>query len=307
MKGRKLPVLPILAMLAIIAAGYGIYKNVEFIDFEYFSQPSEEVRANPYLAAARLLKETEGFEFERAANRNTFSNLSSDELGVLWLTDVSELEDQREAENILQWIKNGGVLLTSPAGNNLFDESTIPGWFMNQLGIESLLADDERQAERTPSSDTPHPVVLPDDNLEHNLQLIFSDYLEYFYLSAEDDEQSRTIFDSPFLIHRALGEGHFAVYADEDLFENKHIDKFHQAYVLLWLTHPAKHKTLSIIHRIADKPGLFTVIWNKFTIAVLILSVALVVCEKHPSKNSHLIDVNPAIAPTCLKMIAKPL
>lgn len=278
MKLDKLPILPVLLLIAVLAGGYGIYKNLEFREIQYFSAATDEVRTNPLLAAARLLRDTEGFTFELAEDRGVFSKLLESNIGVLWLRDVSILEDQREAESILNWVRSGGVLLVSPAGRNTFDGSTIPGEFMSKLGLVSLLDESESSADLSESRilGEANPVLLPDNALNETVITHFSEYKAYFKVSPRADRKSKTIINTPHLVHRTYGKGFVTVYSDEESFDNDKISKTNQTYLLLWLTQPARYKNLTIIHRLADKPGLFSELWRKFPIAILIFCVTLV-------------------------------
>jgi len=280
MSSRQFPILPILALIAIGAGAYGLYKNLSFVEEEYEVGQSTEASRNRLLAAGFLLN-TEGFEFEVKNTRRVFADLDKSD-GVLWLTDSTELEDQREAEKILAWVESGGILLASTSGAAGFEQSTISGWFMEQLGIESMGEDPEIFKEFDESgSDYPwelwETITLPDADLENPKIRIFSDYDPYFQVVDESADNSQTIIDTPFFIHRAIGEGYVAVYADEELFDTDRLDEAEQGYLLLWVTQPAQSKNVSIVFRPASSPGLFTVLWNKFTLAICLLGLALAI------------------------------
>ncbi len=272
MSGRQFPILPIIAMLAIIAGGYGLYKNIIFEEREYEVAQSAEARSNRLLAANFLLN-TEGFEFEVKNNRRVFTELDESD-GVLWLTDATELEDQREAEKIIDWVESGGILLTSPAGQYGLDKSTISGWLFEQFGIEELDQDEKNEEEESPED--LNTITLPDASLDVPQIKIFSDYDPYFKISEEGPENVTTIIDAPNLIHRSVDNGYVAVYSDEELFDTDRLDETDQGYLLLWLTQPAQSKNVSIVFRPASSPGLFTVLWNKFTLAICLMGLVLI-------------------------------
>jgi len=284
-------------MVAIVVGAYSLYKNIEFEEIEYDVAQSLEARTNDLLAAGFLL-ETEGFDFDVKNNRRVFAELDDSD-GVLWLTDSTELEDKREAEKIIAWVKAGGILLTSPAGSSGLDESTISGWLFEQIGIEGL---DEELDEKSVEADEPihddstdendvavqnndiqstfendwETITLPDTGLENPEIKIFSDYDPYFQVVDEVPQNTQTIIDTPFLIHRTLGDGYVAVYSDQDLFNTDRLDDAEQGYLLLWLTQPAQDKSVSIVFRPASTPGLFTVLWSKYTLAICLLGLALI-------------------------------
>jgi len=284
MSRRQFPILPIIAMLAIIAGCYGLYKNIIFEEFEYEVEQSAQARKNRLLAAGFLLN-TEGFDFEIKDNRRVFTELDQS-VGVLWLTDSNELEDKREAEKIINWVESGGILLTSPSGQYGLDESTISGWLMDQFGIEEFDGNTDKNTEAQDKNDARAPgnssisarktITLPDTSLENAKIDIFSDYERYFQIAKEGPNKARTIIDTPFLIHRSVGEGYVAVYSDEELFDTDRIDEADQGYLLLWLTQPAQSKNVSMVFRPASSPGLFTMLWNKFTLAICLLGLALI-------------------------------
>ena len=287
MSVRQVPILPIIAMLAIIVGGYGLYKNIIFEEIEIEVAQSAEARNNRLLAA-NLLLGNEGFGFDIKNNRRVFTKLDDSD-GVLWLTDASELENRREAEKIIDWVESGGILLTSPAGQFGLDKSTISGWLFEQFGIEELNEDrqdvktssDESDEDYKQSSDITskidlNTITLPDTGLDIPQIKVFSDYEPYFQITDEDPENAQTIIDAPYLIHRSVGDGYVAVYADEELFDTDRLDEADQGYLLLWLTQPAQTKNVSIVFRPASSPGLFTVLWNKFTLAICLTGLALV-------------------------------
>jgi len=293
MSRRQIPVLPIVAMLAIIAGGYGLYKNVVFEEIEVQIEQSAEARSNRLLAA-NLLLETEGFDFDIEYNRRIFAKLDQSD-DVLWLTDATELEDKREAEKIITWVESGGILLTSPAGQYGLDTSTISGWLFEKFGIEETklslsteeLIQKRKQTDSKAANDSDNDnvlssditlktITLPDNGLETPQIKIFSDYEPYFKIADEAPENTQTIINSPHLIYRSVGDGYVAVYSDEELFDSDRLDEADQGYLLLWLTQTAQSKNVSIVFRPASSPGLFTVVWNKFTLAICLMGLVLV-------------------------------
>jgi len=274
MSRRQLPILPILGMLAIAAGCYALYKNTYIDEVEYEVEQSVEALRNRLLAASFLL-ESEGFEYEIKDNRRVFAELDKSD-GVLWLTDTNELEDQREAAKIIAWVESGGILLTSPSGPGGLEDSSISGWMLEELGIEQIDEDDEQNAVDKKTRKQWEIVTLPDKSLENPKMKLFSDYEPYFQVIQQEPENSRTLLDTPYLIHRSVGEGYVAVYADEALFDSNRLDVADQGYLLLWLTQPATSKTVSIVFRPASTPGLFTVLWNKFPLAILLSALALI-------------------------------
>ncbi len=276
MNGRKLPFLPILFMCALAAAAYGIYKNVDFEEVEYSVGYSDEARKNKFLAAGRLM-ESEGFTFEIGKDRGVFSELDLSSTGVLWMRDINELEDIREAEHILAWVKSGGILLTSSIGDMPFGKSTVPGWLLGQLGIKGISEEDEESDKFYASFQSgDYYLSIPDEGLTHSDFQMHSEIEPYFQIKSRLPEGSTNIIDSPYLVHNKLDKGYFTLYADYEQFDNDRISSRGRGYLLLWLIQPAKTQHITMLFRPASKPGLFTVLWGRFSLAILLLGVALI-------------------------------
>jgi len=273
MSRRQFPILPVIAMLAIIVGGYGLYKNIIFEEVEYDVEQSAEARKNRLLAAGFLLN-TEGFTFEVKDTRRVFAELDKTD-GVLWLTDTNELEDKREAEKIINWVESGGILLTSPSGQYGLDESTISRWFLEQLGVEELYSAAEKD-EKKENENSDEQVLNEDDVQATDNASTYTQKTITLPDTSLKNENARTIIDTPYLIHRSLGEGYVAVYSDEELFDTDRLDEADQGYLLLWLTQPAQSKNVSIVFRPASSPGLFTMLWSKYTLAICLLGLALI-------------------------------
>jgi len=196
MKGRKIPILPILLMCALVAAGYGIYKNVEFEEVEYSVGYSEEARSNRFLAAGRLL-ESEGFTFDIGKDRSVFSALDIGSTGVLWMRDINVLEDEREAKQMLAWIRSGGILLTSSVGDLPFGKSTVPGWLMAELGVKKITkADEESDKFRAAFHSDSYFITIPDEGLKTQRFNMSTEVDPYFKTASTLPDDSRTLIIS---------------------------------------------------------------------------------------------------------------
>lgn len=275
MKKRQIPILPILLMIGLIAGAYGLYKTLEFEEESYFESQSAEARKNPFLAASRFL-EKHGFETSMAENRGVLTQLNVNETGVLLLDNLMELEDPREVASILEWIKSGGILLTSPGGASAFDETKVASTLLEQLGVTSFDEYDlpeNLQAEYSLDNDVFYIDLNDKDHAEEII--LHTNYGSYFINDSSDEDTSNTIVDSAALIHKSLGQGYFSLYSDPSLFYNVPLEALDHAYALLWLTQPAKTKSLMLVYRPTGKPGLFTFIWNKFTVSILLAMLVL--------------------------------
>lgn len=276
MSGRQFPIFPILTLIAIVLGAYWIYKNVELVEVDYQVGRNEEARNNQFLAAARLLQK-ETFTFNIAKDRSVFSSLDISETDVLWLADLNELSSDQELDELYTWIESGGILLTSPLNEFAFNESTVSGAFLAQIGITPLT--EFEQNSPTYLDDVEfgfHTLSVPQS--AQSLQTI--DFIvnnkPYFKSTTIQNDTNHVSVDTPYLIQKSIGQGYVTVYADGAMFNNDNIDALDHGYLLLWLTEPAKLKKLSIVFKPAAKPGLFHFLWSRFTLAILLSGLLLI-------------------------------
>jgi len=271
---RQIPILPIFAMLSIGAIGFWLYQNISFRDEVFEVDQSTEAKRNPVFAASLLLEEN-GFDFEVAKDRRVFSELKGDSTGVLWITDLHQLENIREAEQIMEWVQDGGILLASSGDTYAFSSASITSWLMEQIGVSPFEEDESPEPEYDDDL-VVNSITLPDAGLKGQTFDIYSYYEPYFKINTDGPDNARTIIDTSQLIYRAIGDGYVALYADEEMFDSDRIDDFDQGYVLLWLTQAAKSDNVAIVVRPDSTPGLFTVLWSKYTLAICLFGIVLV-------------------------------
>ncbi len=280
MKGRQFPILPLLLLCAMGVCAYWVYENIEFEEVEYQVGQTERARSNPFLAAARLL-ENAGFKFNVAEDRSVFSSLDVDKTDVLWMADLRELSNQQEVDQIQAWIESGGILLSSPGNSGGFDLSTPSGELLSRLGFRTLEDDEIDDMLNGPEFNNfgefgEYQWDIPGTDLSMLPVKITSDDDPYFKSTFTDEVSARIITETPFFIQKSVGDGFVTLYSDADMFSNSSIGKLDNGYLLLWLTQPAKLKKLSIVFKPADSPGLFSLLWNKFTLTILILLAVLI-------------------------------
>jgi len=279
MSRREFPILPLLMMCAMGVCAYWLYKNVELEKVEYQVGANEEARSNRLLASVRLL-ERQGFNFNVAKNRDVFSALDVNKTGVLWIANLNELSSRQEVDEVYAWVESGGVLLTSPVYAAAFDESTASGEFLAKIGITTLSEFELDAMQENPEFSGAFENGQFDLNLSINSEnssqaRILATDMPYFKNASTNTDNTQIVV-SPYVIHKAIGDGFITVYANANMFNNDGIDWFEHGYLLLWLTEPAKQKNLSIVFKPAAKPGLMQFIWNRFTLAILLFGVVLV-------------------------------
>jgi len=279
MKGRDFPIFPILLMGLMAVIAYWMYKNVYFEEVEFDVRQSEEARKNQFLVGSRLL-EKEGFSFGIAKDRSVFSSLDNERPGVLWLADLSVLANQDEADDIHEWVQSGGILLTSPRDKGAFSDSIVSSTYLSKIGISELNDDElavaQSQHEQTMyEGDDYYHVDLQDSTLQSSKIALYTDVIPYFKSIATSDSDIEVIIDTPYLVHKKIGDGYVVIYNDHTMFDNDSIRYDEHGYLLLWLTQPAQTKTLSIVIQPAEKPGWFRFLWNRFALSILLLGVVL--------------------------------
>lgn len=295
MKGRQFPILPILLLCVMGYGAYWLYENVELEEIEYEAKQSEEARSNGFLAALRLL-EKEGFNFTVSKHRGVFSSLDVNTTGVLWVADLTVLAHQQEADDIHAWVKSGGILLTSPHDITAFEESTVSGDYLLKLGFSALneyeleealdqheifiqgKLDSERSdssgAKRALAYQAPE-IALPDEALGSTIVTMLPQTPPYFEHTDTAKADTQVIIDTPYLVQKKIGTGYVTVYNSHYLFNNTNIDLEDHGYLLLWLTQPANTKNVATVLYPAEKPGLFSLLWSRFTLTILLLGVVL--------------------------------
>lgn len=280
MKYKDLPIFPTLLLIAMAVGAYFIYNNLEFEEREYPSGQTEVARKNMHLAAVRLLGE-EGFSFSVAEDRSVFSTLDINTTSVLWIANINELSSRQEVDQLLSWIEAGGVLLTSPAYEAAYSESTVSAEFLERIGTRAFEEDELEQYLDRPdlisnTNTESYALLIPDASGVLVPRYLYSYDDPYFKNIPSYGSDMETIIDSPYLLHKRIGKGFVSIYTDYYMFDNEDIGLLDHEYLLLWLTQPAKQKTISLVFTPAEKPGLFEVIWDNFSIAVLIMGIALI-------------------------------
>lgn len=282
---RNFPIFPLLIMIAIGICVYWLYKNVELVEIELPVAQKDIARDNRLLAAARLLEQN-GFEFNVAKDRSVFSDLNVNTTDVLWLPNLNELNSAEEVNQVFDWVESGGMLLTSPVYPAAFEESTASGELLDKIGIRAL---SENEIDRVLNSTTFNE-HFNSDTEEYQIDLetsvagqtslsIIIDGLGNPYIrnTTNRGNGESVITDTPFIIHKRIGKGFVTVYTGTYLFfHNYNLNQYDHGYLLLWLTQPAKLKKLTIVSQPKEKPGLFQVLWNRFTVSILILAAVLI-------------------------------
>ncbi len=282
MDKRSIPFFPMFLLLLLGVFAYWLYQNIEYEEFEKQVEQSALAKNNNFLAASRLLK-PQGINFDVAKNRRIFRKLNNEDTGLLWIEQLNILQTAEEQRDLLQWVENGGMLLTSLARSGRNDQQSIADDFLAEVGIKlshDLPADTDKSRNRA-NDNTPYathkifnPIVLGGKAAPGRIAMVQS----YGYkLELTDNAEltpSDVLLDEDNIIQLRIGEGFVTVYGDESQFDNQHIRVFDHAFLLRWLTQPAQNKNAIIAFELDDTPKLLTTIWK--TVPLAVISFALV-------------------------------
>lgn len=303
MNGRDFPFLPLLLLFAMVYGAYWLYQNVEIVEDEFSVDLSFEAKENPHLAASRLLG-TEGFKPSVATDRSVFNSLDIDSVGVLWLSSLSQILDDREAAKVRSWVESGGILLASPAGELDETASSAHGLFLKQVGIVAVDEADRKTDDYKQSYvNETFELQLPDDNFYEAPLVLAASNRPYFKLDlASAASNVSNILDSWHVIINKVGEGQVAVYSNETQFENNFIDNYDEPYLLTWLTEPAKSKVIYLVHGLEEHPGLLATLWRFFPLTICLIGLVLVAFLRWAS--TRLGPIEQEVAPTQNNLMA---
>ena len=283
MKGRSIPFLPILLMLAIAYCGYWLYKNTEYVEEEAPTPTSMEARKFDYLLAAKLL-ETQGFDYDKAKSVREIYNLDASETGVLWIGDLKHIEDERGMEAVRDWVADGGILVTGT--QRVYSQNDLHIKLLNDLGIfygsddtnftQLLTIDNDDEDNDEASEQEELYVQIPDEQIPHNLLLVdLWGKPNLSYASNNAVASTKNIIDSSQLVYNAVGDGYVAALTDTHPFENEYLNDMQHGFLLLWLTQAAKTKSTLFVSRLGEPPGLLGTLWMNAPIVIIALALVL--------------------------------
>ena len=100
--------------IALLLAGglllYGLYSSIEFYDETVEGNWSLQALVNPYLAAEKFI-ESSGIEVTGAVSLAKLDSL--DGITTLFISDSSIISNQRQLDQVLDWLDGGGNIILS--------------------------------------------------------------------------------------------------------------------------------------------------------------------------------------------------
>jgi len=249
MNRRNTLLIGLLVIIVFALGGRYLYTHVEPYTEVIDQGPSPEVRANPYLAAENFLRQRS----VPVQVTNTLQNLpdARQEQHTLMLLASRENMTPRQVERLLSWTQSGGHLVF--VAEQLWDEQKgrSGDLLLDRVQIHQFLSSDLQSQDRTnaiapkPASGTPPSPLAPTDYPE----------LTKLYLENEDDPAYFS-FDTAFhlddpkdhaqswanssaathMMQLAYGDGLITILTDSDVWKNKAIGRYDNAWLLWYLT-----------------------------------------------------------------------
>lgn len=275
-QNRNLPVPAILLGIGLCAFLFWLYHNTEWVEEEKRIEQSAEARQNPMLGAQRLLEEYR-YDVEVVTDRRIFDDLTSRKVGLIWLNDITVIENQAELDTIIDWVDSGGHLMIGLQGPSRFSTESLSAELLDYFGINLLTTEtggglDWRESINSESDTT--RIYLPDESVSELAISIATRFVPYMQ-NVSDADYHETILSNDYIVHKRSGNGFITALSNNALFYSDNLDNENTGYLLLWLTRPVARKEARLIFRLEPKPGLMTFLWNRFTLPIVVLGLVL--------------------------------
>jgi hypothetical protein len=278
----------LIALLAMLVVGLGslyLLRHLERYDETVDQGPSPEVRANPYLAAESFLRQRS----IPVRLSDTPANLpdQSQRPQTLMLLDSRENMTPGQIEKLLRWVRAGGRLLV--VAEQLWDEKKgrSGDLLLDRLKIHQLLSTELHEQERLENAERFKPVI-PMLTPSPKASTVRWPELTRLYVE-NDDSPAYMSFDTSFhledpldqaqswansaaathMLQMVYGEGLITVTTDADLWKNRAIARYDNAWLLWYLTQGSD--VTMIIQTRHDT--LFSLLLRHFPIALTTLTL----------------------------------
>jgi len=275
----------VLALVLIAIISVPLLKRLERYQEVINQGPSPEARANPYLAAETFLR-------QRSIPVNVIETLrrlpdSEQQTQMLMLLDSRENMTPADVERVLTWTRAGGRLLF--VAEQLWDEKKgrSGDLLLDQLQIHQFLTRDLREQDRRRELEMIKPVIplsptllpAPETPWPELTRLYVEGETDPAYMSFDpafhlDDPQDHAqswanSADATHMLQMVYGRGLITVLTDADLWKNRAIGKYDNAW-LLWYLSQDSAVTLLLRTEHAD---LFSLLAKHFPLALTALGI----------------------------------
>lgn len=280
----------LIALLALLVAGFaGLYlsRHLEPYEETIDQGPSPEVQANPYLAAENFLRQRS----IPVQLSDTASNLPVQAMQpqTLMLFDSRENMTPGQVERVLRWVRSGGRLLF--VAEQLWSEKKgrSGDLLLDRLQVHQLLTTDLHEQERQQDDDHSKPVI-PLLAPTHKSPAIPWPELTRLYVE-NDDAPAYMSFDTSFhledpldqaqswansagathMLQMVYGDGLITVVTDTELWKNRAIAKYDNAWLLWYL---AQGSEVTMVVR-SQHDNLFSLLLRYFPLALTTLTLLI--------------------------------
>ncbi|CAD5200493.1 DUF4350 domain-containing protein [Pseudomonas sp. FEN] len=267
---RRLAWLIGLALLALLA-GMGLYLYLKATPYTEVIDhgPSPEARANPYLAAEHYLRQR-GLTVSHANSLDILPGLDPRGRSLMLLGERSNMTP-RQADQLLNWTRAGGRLLF--VAEALWDPRTgnSGDLLLDRVQLRQLLSKDLKGDGPEPEDE--HYPLLTRMYLEDEDAPAYFSFDTAFHLSdpkslAQSWANSAT---STHLMQLDYGAGSVIVLTDADLWTNRAIGRYDNAWLLWYL---AQDSEVTLLFN-TDHDNLLTLLWRYFPQALVALAALL--------------------------------
>ncbi|GFM79921.1 hypothetical protein PSCICN_06130 [Pseudomonas cichorii] len=297
MTRRKQILIGLLVLVALVLSGVYAYKNLEPYEEIIDQGPSPEVAANPYLAAEHFLR-------QRSTSVDTTRTLLalpdvSQQAQTLLLLDSRENMTPAQVERLLDWARSGGHLLF--VAEQLWDEKKgrSGDLLLDRVQVRQYLTRDikrqDREQERLENEARPRlpvPMIAPRPAapamrwpeltrlyLENEKEPAYMSFSPAFHLEdPQDHAQSwANSADATHMLQMIYGKGLITVLTDSDLWKNRAIAKYDNAWLLWYLTQDSA-VTMLLETEHDNLPGLLL---RNFPLALVTLALLIALTLWH--------------------------
>jgi len=244
MTRRNALLIGLLLIVALGLAGRYLYTHMERYTEVIDQGPSPEVRGNPYLAAENFLRQRSVAVQVTDALQNVPD--ARQESQTLMLLASRENMTPRQVERLLDWAKSGGHLLF--VAEQLWDEQKgrSGDLLLDRVQIHQFLSADLQTQDRAKVIVPKQPTPLAPTDYPGLTKLYLENEDEPAYFSFDTDfhlddpkDRAQSWANSGSATHMmqlAYGNGLITVLSDSDLWKNKTIARYDNAWLLWYLT-----------------------------------------------------------------------
>ncbi|WP_426140318.1 DUF4350 domain-containing protein [Pseudomonas sp. DWP3-1-2] len=295
----------LLALLVVGGGGFYIAGNLERYEETVDQGPAPEVRANPYLAAERFLRER-SIPVHLSDNPAKLPE-QAQQPQTLMLLDSRENMTPDQADKVLSWVRSGGRLLF--VAEQLWDEKKGHSGdvLLDRLKIHQSLTTDLLQQEGL-QDDEPIKPAIP--LLAPQKKATAAPWSELTRLYVENDEAPAYMsfdtsfhLDDPFdqaqswansaaathMMQLVYGDGLITVVTDADLWKNRAIARYDNAWLLWYLTQGSEVTMVVSTQR----THLLSLLLRHFPLALTTLALLIALALWHAGTRQGPLQVAP--------------